>query len=205
MPRECSSFMSSRNTVSAAEVISIFSLQLDHASTSRRSRGLHPPRRQGYRPHRRCRGVCRRCEEFVLLLDAREEDEHLDSTLMPRLAHLLGADVEEFVHLICFEEKTNSSMCRGGVGEFILLLRVSMTRGGFEEFVLLLCVDEEDEFLSIEEKENILDVKEENLSSASRRSSSSYSTLRTISSVLRRSSSSPVTLSVVHPPPRRRG
>ncbi len=76
--------------------------------------------------------------------------------------------------------------------------------GGFEEFVLLLCVDEEDEFLSVEEREEILDVKEENLSPASRRSSSSYSTLRTISSVLQRSSSSPVTPSAVYPPPRHR-
>ncbi len=52
----------------------------------------------------------------------REEDEWLDSTLTPKLVLLLGADMEEFVHLICLEEKTNSSMCWGGVGEFILLL-----------------------------------------------------------------------------------
>ncbi len=54
-----------------------------------------------------------------------------------------------------------------------------MTQGGFEEFVLLLPVDEENKLLSVEDKDKLFDVKEEKLSSASRRSSSSYSTLRT--------------------------
>ena len=40
-------------------------------------------------------------EEFALLLDAEDEDKHLESTLASILVFFLDADVEDFVRLLC--------------------------------------------------------------------------------------------------------
>ena len=44
-------------------------------------------------------------EDFTLLLDAEDEDEHLKSTLASRLVFLLDADMEDFVRFLCVEEE----------------------------------------------------------------------------------------------------
>ncbi len=44
-------------------------------------------------------------EDFAFLLNAEDEDEHLESTLASRLVFLFDADVEDFVRLLCIEEE----------------------------------------------------------------------------------------------------